>query len=396
MNKPKRKSKAKLKSVQNIPFLGFLLIGLCLALCIVNLITPQKAWSAVEDRPLKSASSLDWKEVGQTGFASEAEEVYADQFAGRKALLHLNYLFRTTMNQTEINGVYIGKDMLFLDESAEDPMTALKAVSSISSFLNAAGLPGTLMVVPSSMTIEKDRLPAFVETNKETEVLEQIAASAADPIVLADVKPALEAAADEYIYYRTDHHWTSLGASIGAKTMLEAMGKSFNIDDYQSLQVSNSFCGTLASKTGSLGLKDDVYLAPPVIDPQYVVTWADGTRTASIYNSKALSTKDQYQVFLGANQSVVRIETDNDSEENLLLFKDSYANSLVQYLLPYFASITIVDPRYYTDDLTSLLDQDGITACAFVYSCNTFSTGTDLSTVLDAAVSDLNARAQSE
>lgn len=392
--KPEAKPQAKPKSVLCIPFLGFFLIGACVTLCIVNLITPTKAWSAVEDRPLKSASSLDWKEAAQNGFAAQAEEVCADQFAGRGLLMHINYLFRTAMNQNEINGVYIGDSMLFLDESAEDPLTALKAVSSISSFLGSTGLPGALMVVPSAMTIEKDRLPGFVNTDREEEVLSQIASNAANPIVRADVQPALREAADQYIYYRTDHHWTSLGASIGAKTLLEAMGKTFDAADYQNLQVSDSFQGTLASRTGSVGLEDDVFICPPVNDPQYVVTWADGTKTASIYHSEALSQKDQYQVFLGANQSVVRIETDNDSEENLLLFKDSYANSMVQYLLPYFGSITIVDPRYYTDDLNSLIAADGITQCAFVYSCSTFSTGTDLSAVLDAAVSARTEQAQ--
>ena len=378
----------KQKPVSRIPFLGAFLIGICLALFVVNVLTPAKSWSKVEDRPLKTASSLNWKETAENGFAAEAEEVYADQFAGRGMLMHINYLFRTAMNQKEINGVYIGKNMLFLDESAEDPMTALKAVSSISSFLNATGLTGTLMVVPSSMTIEKDRLPAFTETGREEDVLSQIASSVADPIVQADVMPALQEAADQYIYYRTDHHWTTLGASIGARTLLEAMGKTFDEADYENLQVSSSFQGTLASKTGSVGLQDDIFIAPPRTDPEYVVTWADGSRTASIYHTEALSQKDQYQLFLGPNQSVVRIETDNDSSENLLLFKDSYANSLIQYLLPYFGSITIVDPRYYTDDLNSLIATDGITQCAFVYSCSTFSTGTDLSTVLDAAVAD--------
>lgn len=353
---------------------------------VVNLLVPSRNWSVLENRPLREASSLDWKRAASPGFAQEAEEVYADQFAGRTTLMHINYLVRRGLGQTELNGVYLGQDMLFLVPDEQNAMTAMQSVSSISTFLHQTDLDGILMVVPSAMNIEEDRLPAWVSADQEREILQQIVQSTADKMKVLDLQPVLQEVASEYIYYRTDHHWTTRGAGYGARALIQGAGMEFAGDDFKMLQVSDSFQGTLASKTGSVGLRDDIFIAPSASEPEYVVTWADGTRTASIYNTEALNQKDQYELFLGKNQSVIHIETAGESERSLLLFKDSYANSMIQYLLPYYGSITIVDPRYYADDLNSLIATYGITECAFVYSYDTFVSGSQLSSLLDDAV----------
>lgn len=376
--------KRKLKELN--PFLGFFLMGACLLMLVVNLLVPSRNWSVLENRPLKEAYSLDWKQAASPGFAQEAEAVYADQFFGRTTLMHINYLVRRGLGQTVLNGVYLGQDMLFLVPEEQDAMTAMKSVSSISTFLHQTGLPGTLMVVPSAMNIEENRLPAYVSAAQERDILQQIVQNGAENVTVLDLEPVLQEVADEYIYYRTDHHWTTRGAGYGARALIQSAGMEFAADDFKMLQVSDSFQGTLASKTGSVGLQDDIFIAPSASQPEYVVTWADGTRTASIYNTKALEQKDQYELFLGKNQSVIHIETAGDSERSLLLFKDSYANSMIQYLLPYYGSITIVDPRYYADDLNSLTATYGITECAFVYSYDTFVSGGQLSSLLDGAV----------
>lgn len=64
-----------------------------------------------------------------------------------------------------------------------------------------------------------------------------------------------------------------------------------------------------------------------------------------------LNTNDQYSVFLGGNKDIQRIELNNNSKRHLLLFKDSYANSFIQFIMNDYRSITIVDPRYYRDNI---------------------------------------------
>lgn len=201
----------------------------------------------------------------------------------------------------------------------------------------------------------------------------------------------LEKNQNKYQYYKTDHHWTSLGAYHAAKQFLKSQGMEIAYSDYERMPVSNSFRGTLESKTGSVFLKDtiDIYVAKN--NPDYLVTYNnDGNPVPTIYDDEALHRKDQYEVFFGGNDSLVQINLNTDSTRHLLIFKDSYANSMIQFLLPYYRSITIVDPRYYYDDITRLIESDMITDVLFLYNYNSFQTDTSLLDVLNSAIQTAN------
>ena len=89
-------------------------------------------------------------------------------------------------------------------------------------------------------------------------------------------------------------------------------------------------------------------------------------------------------MFFGGNHPKVEINTTADNERVLLLFKDSYANSFVQFLLPYYQKIIMIDPRYYYDNLDTILTSEGVTDVLFLYSADTFLKDTSLSDVLEA------------
>lgn len=73
---------------------------------------------------------------------------------------------------------------------------------------------------------------------------------------------------------------------------------------------------------------------------------------------------------------------DNDSNRHLLLIKDSYANSLIPFLINQYRSITVVDPRYYFEDYSRLIKDDLITDVLFMYNTNTFVQDTSLADML--------------
>ena len=80
--------------------------------------------------------------------------------------------------------------------------------------------------------------------------------------------------------------------------------------------------------------------------------------------------KDKYQVFMGGNHPIAEIVTQSDTGKVLLMFKDSYANSFVQFLYPYYDKIIIIDPRYYYDDPGQLMGLENVTDVMFLYSAN--------------------------
>ena len=86
---------------------------------------------------------------------------------------------------------------------------------------------------------------------------------------------------------------------------------------------------------------------------------------------------------MGGNYSYVSIKTTAQTDRNLLLFKDSYANTFVQFLLPYYRNIVIIDPRYYSDDCEKLIGERDITDVLFLYNMNTFALDNSLAGVLE-------------
>ena len=108
-----------------------------------------------------------------------------------------------------------------------------------------------------------------------------------------------------------------------------------------------------------------------------------------MFVSEKLKEKDQYQVFFGGNHPLVEIRTTANNGRNLLVFKDSYANSFMQFLYPYFQNIIMVDPRYYYDDIETAITSYGITDVLFLYSADTLLLDTNLTDTLNASsVSD--------
>ena len=104
--------------------------------------------------------------------------------------------------------------------------------------------------------------------------------------------------------------------------------------------------------------------------------------TATLYDTSKLKGKDKYALFLGGNYPILDIKTTADSTDRLLIIKDSYANSLIPFLIPYYREIVVVDPRYYYDDIEKVMKKDNITSVLFLYNGNTFVKDNSISGVL--------------
>ena len=115
---------------------------------------------------------------------------------------------------------------------------------------------------------------------------------------------------------------------------------------------------------------------------EYFVEYPEGSPVCSMYNAEALDAKDHYAVFFGGNYPRVDITTTADTERCLLVFKDSYANCMIQFLYPYFDHITMVDPRYYYDNVEQIISSEAITDVLFLYNLDTFLSDASLADTL--------------
>ena len=362
----------------------------CAVLFAANLLTPDRSFSAAENRSLSARPPLS--QCLTSGWGQTADRWYSDQFVLRDSLVKLNSLAGRCAGQREINGVYIGKDgYLFEKPTAKDPLKTERTAKAIAAFSHEnPDLSCSVILVPDAASVLARNLPANAPVSGQTgeidEFLEQLPASvrklnASDALIKASGQKTADGE-ETQVFYRTDHHWTT----DGAYAVFQAAQEMLNIPEpavYSRFVVSDSFQGTLASQSADGASKDAVTIYIPDSDVRTTVSYSDlQTRRASVYMPEKLEQKDQYQVFFGGNHPSVEIETTADTGRSLLVFKDSFANSFVPFLTPYYDTIILIDPRYYYENVDAVLSSYGITDVMFLYSADTLWSDTQLADAL--------------
>lgn len=146
------------------------------------------------------------------------------------------------------------------------------------------------------------------------------------------------------------------------------------MDAFNTKQITNSFYGSLYSKSGFRNIApDSIELYEQKKANKYKVEYSDENKTTTtLYAMENIKKKDKYTIFFNGNHPLIKIQTDNTNGKKLLVVKDSYANSLVPFLLPHFSEIYIVDLRYYTDNINMLIQKNKINDMLILYNGNTF------------------------
>ena len=124
---------------------------------------------------------------------------------------------------------------------------------------------------------------------------------------------------------------------------------------------------------------------PKKSEGTYVVNFeSSGDKTASLFFKDKLKNKNHYEVFLGGNYDKVIISTVSPSKRSLLLIKDSYANCMIPMLTPYFNKIVVIDPRYLTDSLDSIVKENDFSHMMYLYNVNTLFEDSSLVSCLES------------
>ncbi len=364
--------------------LGKVVAASLAAVMALNIIIPDRDSSEIENRELNQIPALTLSSVMDGSYADKVEDWQTDQFIGRNVLRNMNTFLSWLGGNREENDVYYGKNGQLLEKIVSADAESLQStVDTLNAF--AAAYPDVrygMMLVPDAGTILSSSYPAFAETKDQRGDFGTVKNLLSQQYLWVDALAAMDTHAEEKLYYKTDHHWTSLGAYYGYQEVCSTLG--LQSASFTANQVSSSFNGVLSSTSGyCLGEKETIEIYTPEPDVSVLVTnIEDGTQTASLYDKDKLKTKDQYAVFLGGNYPVLDIKTTTENDEVLLLFKDSFANSLVPFLAANYKEIVMVDPRYYNGDIQEIMLTCGISDVLFLYSGNTFSSDQNLQSVL--------------
>lgn len=366
---------------------GIIFILILFLFLIINIIVPNKEKSVQENRMLATKPKFRLSSLISGDYDEKFEAYMDDQFVGRDMWRKLKVTVDRICGSRLENGVYIGRNGQLLEQievADENHLAAnIKAIKSFSE--SQKKIPVRMMLVPDAANVLNHSLPALAKPEDQTQMFSMVRKDLGDSVEWIDVSTELNKHKTEKIYYKTDHHWTTLGAFYAFQAAAPSLGIEGDLSGkYVSYAVSDSFNGMLASKSGvNLGEKEqiDIYV-PTEEDTDLIVDYVDeGKRSTSLYDSSKLKEKDQYTVFLGGNSSLLDIRTVSTSTKRLLLVKDSFANSFIPFLTPYYREIVVVDPRYYSGTINDLMDSYRISEVLFLYSGNTFFKDNNISGV---------------
>lgn len=366
---------------------GIIFILTLFLFLIINVIVPDREKSVQENRMLATKPKFRLSSLISGDYDEKFEAYMDDQFVGRDMWRKLKVAVDRIGGSRLENGVYIGTNGQLLEQievADENHLAAnIKAIKSFSE--SQSKIPVRMMLVPDAANVLNHSLPALAKPEDQTQMFSMVRKDLGDSVEWIDVSTELNKHKTEKIYYKTDHHWTTLGAFYAFQAAAPSLGIDGDLSGKcVSYTVSDSFNGMLASKSGvNLGEKEqiDIYV-PTEEDTDLIVDYVDeGKRSTSLYDSSKLKEKDQYTVFLGGNSSLLDIRTVSTSTKRLLLVKDSFANSFIPFLTPYYREIVVVDPRYYSGTINDLMDSYRISEVLFLYSGNTFFKDNNISGV---------------
>lgn len=370
-----------------------LLISLCASL-IVTLglllcLLPQKEFSPEENRTLSTVPALSLDVLLDGTWTADIADFCADQFPLRSWFVRAKAGIELLLGKQENNGVLLGKGgyLISRQEYTSDDQAVLEsnldAISRFSQALAQADIPFTFAVVPRSIDVNVNRLPALYDPCAAYAVQDWITTGAdSQALSILNLTEELRSAAlrGEAVWYKTDHHWTTLGAyyayiALGKTLGYTPLERSTFVEEI----VCDNFLGTTYTSSGMnwisgepitlFRFENDNRLKTEILQNGQVSLSLDG-----LYDFSALQTHDEYNVFLGGTNTVIRVtDPTRENAPMLVLLKDSFSQSLAPFLARHY-DLLLIDPRTYStknEAILSVIEQQNADAVLLLYGIDT-------------------------
>ena len=356
-----------------ILFCGFL--GLFAVLYIA---LPAKEFSETEKRVLARFPEVSPRTVFDGSFESGFESWLSDHVPFRDALVGLHARYELASGRNGLSGVILGGgERLFAAPGALSPDDIARKCARINAFAETTGLPTSVLLIPESGYLQADALPALHAEYRDAELAELVRAQLADGIDFIWPEDDFRAHADEQLYYRTDHHLTSLGAHEAWRLYADSLGLDCLDKDGYEVESVPGFYGSMYSKSGLWSIApDDVELWRSKSLGAVTVSFDDREAADGLFFPEHLADMDKYPVFLDGNHGLVIIETGHEGE-NLLMVRDSFGHCFAPFAADGFARIVLVDLRYFRRPVSELAAEQAIDRVLFLYGADTFMSDTN-------------------
>ena len=351
------------------------------AFFILNLVLPDRQFSEQENRYLQMRPEFSFKSLFSGDYTSKFETYTTDQFTFRDEWITLKAASELALGKQENNDVHLCENGTLIEGFKRPENSVLDSnMSALNTLVGNTDAKVYFALIPDKSDLYSSLLPKNVPNDSEKEVIDYSYGQSNATNV--DIYSALSAHTDEYIFYRTDHHWTSLGAYYGLSALAESMGLPCPaLDSYTDRHVvSEEFYGTTWSSSGFSWVDPDtmeIFVNAP--ESLKVTSYPQGSPVeGKLYDFSFLEKKDKYSMFMGGNCPMHVIETGNEDKPSLLILRDSYTDSLIPFLLDDFSEIHVLDLRYYHASLKAYIEQNDFDNVLVCYSVSNFCSDSNI------------------
>lgn len=341
---------------------------------------PDRESSENENRALQTFPEFSLQTLSSGKFTEEFAKYMADQFPARDFFVGVKAASECAMLKGQNNGVITARGGQLISRFDSIDLETLDTnIDCVSKFAKAAssdGISVTCAFAGRTMDVMTSSLPRTYgseASDSQLEALDEICLS--HGVEYVDLVSPLRAHYEngEYVYYRTDHHWTTLGAMYAYNEIAEASFlPAVSENDFRKEAASDSFYGTTWSSAGT------VWTSPDTIeffrydgDDMLTTSVYGGESFSGLYKREALDTKDKYSAFIGGNAARVDITSQGgEKREKILVVKDSFAHSVAPFIAKNY-DVVLIDLRYYTGSLINLCRDEGINKVVILYNMDT-------------------------
>ena len=346
-----------------------------ISVVLMFMFVPKKEFSYNENRYLEKFPEVSIDNIMSGKFMNKLDSYIADNFPFRESLLSLKSKLFRVLGVYKQSDVYYGKDNKLYQEYRE-PSNSDVVIKRVNRLKDNIDSNVYFMLVPTSIYINKDKVSKYNLSYDEGKTIDYYKDNL--NVNFIDVRDSFKKNREEYLFYGTDHHWTTRGAYLGYLEYCNSLG--INPNKYEFEIVNKKFYGTLYSKVLDNSLEYD-YIERIKDDTKYKVYFDDNSEESdTLYYDEYLDKKDKYSYFLDNNHSLIKIENlDSNNDNSVLIIKDSYANAFIPLIGPHYKNIHVIDPRYYTLSINDYIKENDIEEVVFVY--NVLTLGDDLGIV---------------
>lgn len=359
---------------------------LLLLLSIANVLWPKRTMIELENRRAASFPTFSVTGLLEGSWQASFSTWMQDQFILRDQWINTQRATDELLFQkVEEDGILLGKDhwmftkLFTVGDSTRKQLD--KNVQAVADF--AAKYPGkvTFLLAPSASVIYPEMLPVGAPMIDENAMLDDIFAKVGQSATVLDLREPFMEQKQEYLYFKTDHHWTPNGAYRAYEQFCAQKGLTPFDRELHASETIEGFQGTHYSATRLWNVEDDTITYYPLENPMtiYQITGEaqyEAETTENLINTEKFSTRDKYAAFLDGNNGYSVVE--GNGTGSILVVKDSYANSFIPYLTANYAKIGVVDFRNFKYGLDSTITQEGYDEILILYNFQTFIADTNL------------------